>query len=70
MKYRDDRSNCIECYCNEPCYGHECPIEGTKCAVEAIKPRPGQSASEAPQYRYCISFYLEPRRINIKVVVS
>ena len=51
MKYRDDRSNCIECYCNEPCYGHECPIPGTKCAVEVVKPRRGQSTQGAPEYR-------------------
>ena len=51
MKYRDDRSRCIECYCNEPCYGHECPIPGTKCAVEAVKSRSGQSSNSAPEYR-------------------
>merc|ERR1712096_568321 len=49
--YRDDRSKCIECYCNEPCYGHVCPLPGTKCAVEAVRSRPGQSRGGTPQYR-------------------
>ena len=34
VKYRDDRSKCIECYCNEPCYNYECHVPGTKCSVE------------------------------------
>ena len=51
LRYRDDRSRCTECYCNEPCYGHECHLPGTKCAVEVVRSRPGQSSDGIPEYR-------------------
>ena len=45
MKYRDDRSQCIVCYCNEPCSGYECAL-GTKCVVEVVNNRRGQSTQQ------------------------
>ena len=40
LRYRDDRSKCIECYCNEPCYGYQCP-SGTKCSVDLEQTKSG-----------------------------
>ena len=33
LRYTDDRNGCEVCYCDEPCYGYECPPEHS-CAVE------------------------------------
>ena len=35
QRYYDDRTQCEECYCNEPCHGFECPY-GTSCQVGLI----------------------------------
>ena len=43
LRYKDDRSNCMECYCNEPCYGYECPV-GKQCKVEMEQSKKGQIA--------------------------
>ena len=43
LKYRDDRSKCMECYCNEPCYNFECHVPGTKCSVETERQEDGVS---------------------------
>jgi hypothetical protein len=42
LRYRDDRSGCVECYCNEPCYGHVC-ADGSSCRVDLVKDRSGQT---------------------------
>lgn len=38
QRYFDDRTQCEECYCNEPCQGFECP-DGTSCQVEPYTAR-------------------------------
>ena len=53
MRYRDDRSQCIVCYCNEPCEGYEC-TQGTKCVVEVVNNKKDQSQQTTdanPEYR-------------------
>jgi hypothetical protein len=38
LRYFDDRTNCEECYCNEPCHGYECPTD-TSCQVDLYTAR-------------------------------
>uniref|UniRef100_A0A0K2VB06 Papilinlike [Apis florea] n=1 Tax=Lepeophtheirus salmonis TaxID=72036 RepID=A0A0K2VB06_LEPSM len=38
LRYRDDRSGCDICYCNEPCQGYSCP-ENTQCSEELYRVR-------------------------------
>lgn len=58
IRYRDDRSSCVECHCNEPCDGFQCTFEGTKCAVELIwNQGRNQSTGDSSDYRYEITFY-------------
>ncbi len=46
LRYWDDRTRCIDCYCNEPCYGVQCPL-GTKCSVELYRQGEGGAAGNA-----------------------
>ena len=38
LRYYDDRTQCEECYCNQPCHGFQCPL-GTTCQVEPYNAR-------------------------------
>ena len=51
LRYKSDRSKCMECICNDPCIGKQCP-SGTKCSVDLEKTRSGTIA-----FRYLYLLY-------------
>ena len=66
LRYKSDRSKCMECICNDPCIGKQCP-SGTKCSVDLEKTRSGTIAFK---YSIYLIIYLKNRYImcpNLKI---